>query len=280
MAMKTKISMLIIVKFLLLTTTLLSQQSDFLKYAPSHPAQIENRYVSNYLGRGISINYGFGNYAVRDEFLATEKYSGAIPFFSIGWTNYSDSNGFRILFSVHSSDKIANKNMAADVLNFSLIWDYLYHVKTFQLFSKDWMFFAGPSAEMYLYTNKQNYATDGIFFNISFATLISIGGNASLLVPITENLICESSLRTNIFSLGMRMPLLMEIDGAENDKSRLKLLTPFKAINSQFDLGLRYLLSTNLSLKAVYRFQFTSISAWEKLSSASDHFVFSLSFNF
>ncbi|MEW6194916.1 MAG: hypothetical protein AB1521_07165 [Bacteroidota bacterium] len=236
--------------------------------------------ITDVFERGISIKYGYGNYSVRDEFLTTEKYSGVIPFFSIGWTKYSDESGFRISFSVHNSDKIKNKNMNADVLNFSLAWDYFYHINTYKIFSKDWLLLAGPSAEMFLYSNKQNYASDGIFFDFSFASLISIGGNVSLLVPITEKIIAESSLRTNLFSVGIRIPLVNEIDGIENDRSRFKLLSAIKALNASFDLGLRYFLWGDLSLKAQYRFQFTNISVWEKMSSASDHFVFSISYNF
>lgn len=227
---------------------------------------------------GISIKYGVGSYSVRDEFLSVEKYSGAMPFFSVDWTRFRDNSGFRILFSTHNSSEIKNKNMTADVVNFSLAWDYFSQINTFQLFSQDCYLFAGPSAEMYIYSNDQNYATDGIFFDMSFVSLISIGLNTGLYLPITNKFSIESSIRTNIFSLGIRMPLVNEVDGAENDKSRFKLLTLFKAINSSFDLGVRYYLFNNLSMKAAYRFQYTNISVWEKLVSASDHLLLSFTY--
>lgn len=234
----------------------------------------------SYFPKGISISYGFGKFAVRDEFLTNEKYSGTMPFFSVNWTRFTDSSGFRILFSIHNSSEIKNKNMSADILNFSLAWDFFNHIKTFQLFSREWILFAGPSAEMFIYSNKQNYATNGIFLDLSFASLISLGANISLFVPINNSLTVESNFRINIFSLGIRMPLVNDVDGAQNDKSRLKLLTLLKAINANYDLGMRYFLFRDISLRAGYRFQFTKISAWEKLLSSSDHFILSLSYNF
>ena len=234
----------------------------------------------NYFPEGISVSYGVGNFAVRDEFLTNEKYSGTMPFFSIGWTKSTDSSGFRVLFSIHNSSNIKNKNMTADILNFSLIWDFFYHIKTFQLFSKECTLFAGPSAELFIYSNRQDYATDGIFLDLSFASLISLGANVGLSVPLNDKLTAETNLRTNIFSLGIRMPLVNDVDGAKNDQSRFKLLTLIKAINAQFDIGLRYFVFEDLSLKAGYRFQVTNIAVWEKLLSSSDHFVLSLSYSF
>ena len=231
-----------------------------------------------YFPKGISVSYGIGNFVVRDDFLTNERYSGPMPFFSAGWTTYADSTGFRVLFSIHNSSEIRNKNMTADVLNFSLAWDYFNHIKTFQLFSRGWRVFAGPSAELFIYSNRQDYATSGIYLDLSFASMISLGANVGLCVPLNDRIVAESGVRTNIFSLGIRMPLVNDVDGAENDQSRLKLLTALTAINVHFDAGVRYFLFQDLSLKAAYRFQLTDIVVWEKLISSSDHFILSLSY--
>lgn len=243
----------------------------FAQDVPFNTTEIQNE---------ISFNYGMGHFLVRDDFLTTERYSGAMPFFSVDWTSLRENSGFRVLFSVHSSNKIQNRNMTADVLNFSLIRDYFVYFKQFQLFSKECTLLAGPSTEMFVYSNRQDYATDGIFLDLSFASLISLGANATMSMPLNNRLAVETDFRSNIFSLGIRMPLVNDVNGAENDHSRFKLLTVLKAINATCNWGLRSTLFKNLSVKAVYRFQFTNIRVWERLSSASDHFVLALSYHF
>jgi hypothetical protein len=36
---------------------------------------------------GITQEYGIGNYAVTDEYISKEKYSGTLPYYKVGWAN-------------------------------------------------------------------------------------------------------------------------------------------------------------------------------------------------
>ena len=39
---------------------------------------------------GITLEYGIGSYAVTDDYISTEKYSGSMPYYRILWTKPHD----------------------------------------------------------------------------------------------------------------------------------------------------------------------------------------------
>ena len=243
-------------------------------YAQQHDFTHKNVYP-----KGLNIDYGAGRFAVQDDFFSREKYSGTMPYFKIGWSRFHGNRAFQLSLKYGSSSQIKNNAMAANVMHFSLEWNYLYPVGTFSLFSKKVYAYLGPYAEFYTYYNRLNFARDGIFLDFSFATLFSLGVHPMFIMPIKEKLQFESSVQMNAFSVVIRMPQIIVEDNNDDDESRLKLLTPFSGLNSQVNFGIRYYLLEALSLKLRYELHLTRITTWEYLLAANDNIIFTVTYH-
>ena len=234
----------------------------------------------NVYPRGLTIDYGAGRFAVQDDFFSRDKYSGTLPYFKIGWSRFHGNRAFQLNLKYGSSSEIKNHQLASNVMQFSLEWDYLYPVGTFSLFSKKVYAYLGPYAEFFTYYNRLNFARDGIFLDFSFATFVSLGAHPMFIMPIREKLQFESSMQINVFSVVIRMPEIIEVEDNNNDdESRLKLLTPFSGLNSQINFGIRYYLLEALSLKLRYELHLTRITTWEYLLAANDNIIFTLTYH-
>ena len=244
-------------------------------YAQQNDFNHKNVYPS-----GLNIDYGAGRFAVQDDFFSREKYSGTLPYFKIGWSRFYGNRAFELNLKYGSSSEIKNNQLAANVVLFSLEWNYLYPVGTFSLFSKKVYSYLGPYAEFFTYYNRLNFARDGIFLDFSFATFFSFGAHPMFIIPIREKLQFESSLQMNVFSVVIRMPELMEVDDNGDDESRLKLLTPFNGLNSQINFGIRYYLFEAFSLKLRYELHLTRIATWEYLLAANDNIILTATYHF
>ena len=224
---------------------------------------------------GTTIEYGIGSYAVTDEYISTEKYSGSLPYYSIAWANQHSDYVYRLKIDFGNSSEIKNNNVSADIYQFTLNQGFSYALPKFTLFDNDACFYIGPSTELFFYFNEQNIAVSGFDYAQSFAMLISGGINSQIFYNLFEKLNIEGSLDFNILSLGFRM-----VDTEESDESPVKILTLISANNIVFTLGPRYYLLDNLSVKAAYLFHLTRIDSWEPLLSASDNVVFTLTYGF
>jgi hypothetical protein len=245
----------------------------------SYAQQNEFTHENVYPG-GITIDYGAGLFSVQDDFFSKERYSGIMPCFKAGWSRFHGNKAFQLNLKYGSSSKIRNNEMAADVVLFSLEWDYLYPAGTFSLFSKKVYTYLGPYADFYTYYNRLNFANDGMFFDFSVAALLSLGVHPMFIMPIREKLKFESSMQMNAFSVVIRMPEIIEVDSNGEDESRLKLLTPFSGLNSQVNFGIRYYPVKVLSLKLGYELHLTRITTWEYLLAANDNIIFSVTYHF
>ena len=224
---------------------------------------------------GITIEYGVGNYSVKDEYISKEKYSGTLPYYFVGWTRKHETYIYRLDLSYRKSNNITNYNVSTDITQFTLNQGFLYPLETISLFKKDLYFWLGPATEFFFFINDQNIAVAGFDYAQSFAGLFSLGLNLNGIYPLSNHLQLESSLRATVLSLGFRM-----VDNEEDDQSAVKLLTLFSGLNSAFDLGARYYLLKRLSVKLAYKFEITRISAWQPLLSASDNLIFGLTYSF
>jgi len=244
-------------------------------YAQQNDLTHENVYPG-----GITIDYGAGFFLVRDDFFSEEKYSGLLPYFKAGWSRFHGSKAFQLNLQYSSSSRIRNNDMSADIVLFSIEWDYLYPAGTFSLFSRKVYTYLGPYANFYTYYNRLNFANDGIFLDFSFAALISLGVHPMFIIPAGERLKLESSMQLNLFSVVIRMPEIEQVDNNGEEESRLKLLTPYNGLNSQINIGVRYYPVKRLSLKLRYEFRLTRITAWEYLLAANDNIIFSVAYHF
>ena len=221
----------------------------------------------------ISVEYGIGNYSVKDEYISKEKYSGSLPFYRINWINPQQNYIYHFSLDYSYSSEIKNYNVSTDIYQFTLNQGYSYTLPSFSLFNKNVHPYLGPSIELFFYYNRQNIAVQGFDYSQSFALLMSAGINLQLYYNLMDDLDIESSLNFSVLSLGIRM-----VDFEETDESPLKLLTLSSGTNAIFKIGPRYYLMDNLSVKAAYLFHFTRISSWEPLISASDNVVLTLAY--
>lgn len=225
--------------------------------------------------KGLNFEYGLGSYAVTDEYISKEKYSGSAPFYSLEWIKTYSDYIYHLKLSFHDAKGIKNNNVAADIIQFSLNQGFSYTLPGFKLFGNDVYMFIGPSAEIFAYYNDQKIAVDGFDYSQSLAVLLSGSFTSRLIYILSENLDIEGSLDFSLLSLGVRI-----IDEEEDDASPAKLLTLFSGTNLNLKLGPRYYLSDNLSLKLSYLLNITRISSWTPLLSASDNMIFSFTYGF
>jgi hypothetical protein len=224
---------------------------------------------------GLSFEYGLGSYAVTDEYISDEKYSGSLPYYSLLWSSDHDTYIYNIRVDFRSSSDIANNNVTADLYQFSLNQSFIYVLPSFTIFDKEALLYLGPSSEMFFYFKEQNIAVSGFDYAQSFAVLISGSVSSQLFYKMQDNLDIETSLDFSLISLGFRM-----VDEEEDDETPAKLLSLFSGTNINFRVGPRYYFADNFSVKAAYHLNLTRIDSWEPLLSAGDNAVLSLTYGF
>jgi len=224
---------------------------------------------------GITVEYGIGSYAVTDEYISREKYSGSLPYYSIGWSSQHSDYVYHLKLDFRNSSEIKNYNVSADIYQFTLNQGFNYALPEFTFLDKEVYTFLGPAAELFFYYNHQNIAVSGFDYAQSFALLISGGITSELFYKLGDNFNLEASLNFSVLSLGFRM-----VDEEETDESPVKILSLFSATNLVFKVGPRYYLFNNLSVKASYLLHLTTISSWETLLSASDNVILTLTYGF
>jgi hypothetical protein len=229
------------------------------------------------LPSGISIKGGLGRYSVRDEYLSAERYSGTLPHFSATWARPHERGGFRIGVEHRTSSEIRNNNISAGVTSFSLDLDFLYRVATLSLFSRDAALFLGPSTGFFMHFSELNIAFSELELPYSFAILLPLGFNSTLVLPATDRVQVTGSFRTSVFSLGLRMIDFYEDD---DEPSPVRFLSLLSGTNAHLRLGARYALSDRLSLDLGYEFQLLRIKPWDSLLSTSDNVLFGFTVGF
>jgi len=229
----------------------------------------------NIFPAGISFKYGIGNYSIKDEYISKEKYSGKLPYFSIGWARNHNKYVYWLEMEYRNSDAIKNNNVSTNITQFTLNQGFLYSLKKGELFKKELYLWLGPSTELFFFYNKQNIAVAGFDYSQSFAALFSAGINIFGTYSLNHKFLIGFSLDLSVLSLGFR-----SVDNEEDDQTPVKLLTLFSGINSSFDLGIHYDVFDKLSIKAGYKFELCRISAWNPLISTSDNLMLGLTYNF
>ena len=154
---------------------------------------------------GISLEYGIGSYAVTDEYISKEKYSGSLPYYSIEWANQHSDYVYHLKIDFRNSSEIKNYNVSTDIYQFTLNQGFSYALPKFTMFNKDAYLYLGPSTELFFYYNKQNIAVSGFDYSQSFALLISAGVSSQLFYKPWNDFNIEGSLDFSVLSLGFRM---------------------------------------------------------------------------
>lgn len=230
-------------------------------------AKAQNNPGLNYFGQGISMKFGYGYHAVQDEFISKEKYSGNSSWLSIDWSKIHGATGFHLWLDVVKSANITNYNISAQLTTFEMSLAYLYQIGNLTLFDKPFNILAGPAPEFFCYYRAQNIARGGaaILDAFSIAALLSLSLRLNFIYLIQNRLCLESSLQSNVISLGGKF-----VDPRDKDDSFLKVLTLMQTLNMASDISVSYSLSNRLALEGGYKFTLLRIKAWDDLLAASD----------
>ena len=228
---------------------------------------------------GISFGYGIGKFAVKDEYISREIYSGNLPSLRMKWMRAHDKYYYVLGFDFRNSDNIRNHTLPATVTQFSLYQNYLYPLGNLHLFDKNIFIYLGPSTDIYFYFNQQQFAESGIYFDFSFLAMLSAGVDVFVNMPITKKWSIESSLGLNIFSLGLQTPEVI-VDKNEEAGSAIKLLTAFNGFKSGFDLSLRYYILRRLSAGISYNFEFGNVIVRKRIITINDNAIVYLNYQF
>jgi len=161
---------------------------------------------------GISIEYGIGSYSVKDEYISKEKYSGILPYYSLGWVREHNKYIYQLKMEYRNSDEIKNYNVSTNITQFTLSQGFLYPLKKGELFNKDLNLWLGPSTELFFFYNKPNIAVDGFDYAQSIGVLVSLGINIVGTYSLNSKFQIESSLGITALSLGFRMVDMEEDD--------------------------------------------------------------------
>lgn len=215
---------------------------------------------------GFTLALGAGPYAVRDEYISRERYTGTLSYVRVGWTHAEGGRGYRLEFGYGGSSEIANHSVSTGITHAALNVDYFHRVSRFRLFSRDAQLFVGPSGGLSLYVNEPELGDNAFNLIVSFAAMLSAGVNAQAVLPLSDRLHVTGTLRTTVLSLALRM-----VDLVEDDESPVALLTPWAGFGSTIGLDVRYSLLDHVSLGVGYELAMLRIRSWDPVASAGDN---------
>jgi len=224
---------------------------------------------------GISLQFGMGPYALKDQYISPERYSGLLPSYALRWTRSHEKYVYSLGFGFGQSDDFKNHNVSSQVLSFKLSQGFLYSLKPVSLFQKKLGFWIGPTTDVFYFQNNPEIAVSGFDYTNSYVTLISLGFRGDAIYPLSKRFSMESSLQLTLISLGLRT-----VDSEEEDEAGVKLLSPFSGINASWHLGINYAPVEWLSLGVAYRYSLTRVTAWEDLLVAGNTGWATLQFRF
>jgi len=224
---------------------------------------------------GISLQYGLGSYALKDNYISPERYEGVLPFYAFGWIRSHEKYVYKLSFALGQSDDIKNYNVSTRILRFKLSQGFLYPLKPVSVIKQELGLWIGPTTDVFYFENNPEIAVSGFDYTNSYALLLSLGFRGDAIYPVSNRLSIETSLQFPFLSLGTRT-----VDNEEDEQAGAKPLTLASGFDASFDLGISYKLHHRFSLGLSYRFELTRITAWENILSASNTAVIGLKFNF
>ncbi len=224
---------------------------------------------------GLSLAYGAGAFALRDEAISGQRYAGTLPYLGVSWDRDHTRYVYQVGIELRQSDDIRNHTVSTDITRFVLGQAFLYPLASRRALGRDLGLFLGPRTEVVFLVNQQQVAVDALGYAISVSGLISLGLQADALLPLSERVTAQGSLRLSVLSLGIR-----NVDDEIDDSSPVKPLTLLSGTAASLELGTRYHLSGRLSLRLAYLFQLSRLTAWNPIVAASDNLVGGLTWRF
>jgi hypothetical protein len=223
---------------------------------------------------GIFIGYGLGSYSVRDEYISKQRYSGTLTYVNVEWVRFHDTNAYRLAFEYRSSGNISNNKISAKVGQFTFSQDFSYSIGKFP---GDIHAYVGPSVQIFYYGIDFNFAEPGTFISPkTFGVVGSLGINAECIYRLSDVVIFESLLRSNVVSFTAK-------DNDEQkygDESGPALTSVFTATKIDFILSARLRLIDDVSVYLGYKFDFSRINRWDPYVAASNSLFTSINYEF
>ena len=214
---------------------------------------------------GITMRYGMSSFAMRDRYISPERYSGVLPYYSLGWARAHRNYVYRLDFHFQYSHEIENNNVKSDVLVFSLNQGFLYPLKPVHLLRRELALWIGPTADVGYFGNHPRIAVSGFDYTNSYLAMISLGFRGDGIYPLSGKLALESALRLNLLTLGQRT-----VDSEEDNQPGTRLLYPLNGLHLMVELGAGYDLINWLSLGISYRFELIRATAWDEVLTAAN----------
>lgn len=220
---------------------------------------------------GLNLQSGIGYLALRDEYISGDKYSSTIPLFALSWSKWHETYGFRLQLESQYTNDLKGPNVSAELAQVRLGLDYLYPFANMEMSSKTVHFFMGPTLEVFEHYQLNQIA--GSEFLNSNISLVAGDLRLEAFCPLTGGLLLLAMAQCTALSMGVHSTNLNE-----GGSSPIKILTPLKGLDAEWQIGLSWLFAKSFGLSAGYRFDLTRVSAWDYFISADDNFIVSLAY--
>jgi len=222
-------------------------------------------------GEGLSLQSGIGYLALRDEYISNDKYTGSVPLFALAWSKWHEAYGFRLQLESQYTNKLEGPNIHAELTQIRLALSYLYPLANTEICSRVVHFFAGPTLEVFEHYQLNQIA--GSEFLSSNVGLIAGALRLEAFYPLTG--------KFRLLAMGQCTALSMVVHSTNSNDpgiSPTKVLTPFKGLDAEWQVGASWLFAKSFDLSAAYRFDVTRVTAWDYFISANDNLIISLSY--
>jgi hypothetical protein len=224
-------------------------------------------------GGGLTLQGGIGTFAVRDEYISGEKYSGSIPFYGVTWSKYHETYGFHLHLEYQNTSNLKDFNVTSAVRQYRMSLEYLYPIADAIMCSKSVKIFLGPTAELFEFHRQDNIiGPENLQSNVA---LISGGIKSEAFWSLTKSLQMRAAAHTTLLSMGFH-----SVNSNNGNDSPTKLLTLFKGMDADGEIAVSYQLMEPLHASIGYRFDVTRVSAWEYFIAANDNLIISLAYVF
>jgi len=224
---------------------------------------------------GLFIEYGSGYFSIKDEYISDQKYSGNIPYFSLGWSHFKEDRGYLLGIESRNSSEIYNYHVGCKLTQNMIKQDFFYSIGRFSLFKNDVHVYMGPSLNILLYSLRYDFGTYNHVITESNGTIVSLGLNTHFYYRISEKLFTEESIHLSLASVCAKA-----FQSDRHDEPESKFLFFPKAMNTDFNIGIRYYIFNFLSARVIYKFQAYQIDEWDPMISSSNSLIFSFTCHF
>jgi hypothetical protein len=215
---------------------------------------------------GLTVEYGWGGVAVKDDYLSGERYTGTTPYLGVWYNRLDERKGFQLGFTHQEDDQLENNAIRASFLQASLVFDQLFNVKSFVLFKQPANWYFGPSVEYFEYELINRFASN----HKAFSELIMASMGIASLVEwqFTDRFMASLFLRSNIIGVNHKTH-----DELKYPDKNSALQTFITANHLVIDLSLRYRVLKRVSLGLRGKGHYIRSTGWDESQAFTNSLV-------